>query len=100
MFTLFDDIFTDCERTKFFEFIIPVIPVINNQNSCDFLIRIRDKNPNSALSGFDDRFLQNIGLYVNDMRLLKNCINEFQMYDAIINNQDLLFVDEVSLSKL
>lgn len=85
IYALKDEVFSDSKRTKFFEFIIPVIPVINNQNSCDILLNIKKKNPDTALTDIEDHFLMDIGLYVSDMRLLKNCINEFKIYEQIVN---------------
>lgn len=85
IYALKDEVFTDSKRTKFFEFIIPVIPIINNQNSCDILLNIKKNNPETALTDIDDHFLMDIGLYVSDMRLLKNCINEFKIYEQIVN---------------
>lgn len=87
IYALKDEVFTDSKRTKFFEFIIPVIPIINNQNSCDILLNIKKKNPDTALTDIDDHFLMDIGLYVSDMRLLKNCINEFEIYEQTVNKE-------------
>ena len=85
IYALLDDVFEDNNRTKFFEFIIPIIPVIDYQNSGDYLLERKKINDNTAFSDLDEPFLLDIGLYVNDMRLLKNCINEFKLYDEIIN---------------
>ena len=85
IYALLDDVFEDNNRTKFFEFIIPIIPVIDYQNSGDYLLERKKINVNTAFSDLDEPFLLDIGLYVNDMRLLKNCINEFKLYDEIIN---------------
>lgn len=88
VYALRDEVFKDTSRTKFFEFIIPIIPVINNQNSGDKLLAAQEKNKNSALSEIDKDFLQDVGLYVDDMRLLTNCINEFKIYDKKVNFGD------------
>lgn len=85
IYALLDDVFEDNNRTKFFEFIIPIIPIIDYQNSGDYLLDRKKINDNTAFSDLDEAFLLDIGLYVNDMRLLKNCINEFKLYDEIIN---------------
>jgi len=85
IYALLDDVFEDNNRTKFFEFIIPIIPIIDYQNSGDYLLERKKINDNTAFSDLDEAFLLDIGLYVNDMRLLKNCINEFKLYDEIIN---------------
>lgn len=80
-----DDVFTDDkERTKFFEFIIPVIPVINSNNSKDKLVEMIEDMPyKEELS--NARFLDNITLYIDDMRLLNSVINEFNIYSQQIN---------------
>lgn len=85
VYALLDDVFIDKSRTKFFEFIIPVIPVIDYQNSGDYLLERKKANETTAFSDLEEPFLLDIGLYVNDMRLLKNCINEFKIYDETIN---------------
>ena len=85
IYALLDDVFEDNNRTKFFEFIIPIIPIIDYQNSGDYLLERKKINDNTAFSDLDEAFFLDIGLYVNDMRLLKNCINEFKLYDEIIN---------------
>lgn len=87
IYALRDEVFTDSSRTKFFEFIIPVIPVINSQNSNDIFLQKQKDAPNSALSKLDEHLLNDIGLYVDDMRLLTNTINEFRIYDEKINKQ-------------
>ena len=90
IYALRDEVFKDSSRTKFFEFIIPVIPVINTQNSSDKLLEAQTKNSNSVLAKLDKNFLQDVGLYIDDMRLLKNCINEFKIYDKKINADDYI----------
>lgn len=88
IYALRDEVFKDSSRTKFFEFIIPIIPVINTQNSSDKLLEAQTQNSNSVLAKLDKNFLQDVGLYIDDMRLLKNCINEFKIYDKKINADD------------
>ena len=88
IYALRDEVFTDSSRTKFFDFIVPVIPVINSQNSGDMLLNQWKENKDSPLGKIDESFLQDIGLYVDDMRLLKNSINEFKIYDKKVNEDD------------
>lgn len=73
-----DDIFISKDRTKFFDFIMPVVPVIDSSNSYEQFIS-HFKNGN-ILEKFDKHFLQDISLYVDDMRILKNIYNEFIVY--------------------
>ncbi|MBI0097874.1 hypothetical protein H3T75_06330 [Snodgrassella sp. W8135] len=83
-----DDIFCTKDRTKFFDFIIPVVPVVDGSNSYDQLITILkiyiDGNK------IENGFLEGISLYIDDMRLLKNICNEFHLYYSNINNNDKL----------
>ncbi|MCP1315344.1 hypothetical protein BIS11_07295 [Halomonas sp. 707D4] len=39
LYALRDDMFINTDRTKFFEFIIPVIPIINTSNSIDMVLQ-------------------------------------------------------------
>ncbi|MDY4574515.1 MAG: hypothetical protein SPD90_05615, partial [Intestinibacter sp.] len=73
-----DDIFISKDRTKFFDFIIPIVPVIDSSNSYDqFISHFKKEN---IFEKFDENFLQGISLYVDDMRILKNIYNEFIIY--------------------
>jgi len=90
VYALRDEVFKDSSRTKFFDFIIPVIPVINNQNSSDVLLNLQNENSESPLKELDEGFLQDIGLYIDDMRLLINSVNEFKIYDKKINESDYI----------
>lgn len=85
-----DEMFTDKERAKFFDFIIPIIPIINSSNSGEIL-RSKKEKYNYEIS---DRFIEDISFYIDDMRLLNNICNEFYLYKQKLNknlNQDKLF---------
>lgn len=85
-----DDMFTDKERTKFFDFIIPVIPVINSSNSSEILL----KKKNEFKYNLTDNLIEDISFFIDDMRLLHNISNEFYLYSNKLNetlNQDKLF---------
>lgn len=76
-YLLRDDIYISKDRTKFFDFIIPVIPVIDSSNSYDKIIELLKEN---NYYGLNEKFLYKISLYIDDMRLLKNICNEFKIY--------------------
>ncbi|WP_405328631.1 hypothetical protein [Fibrobacter sp.] len=99
IYALRDEVFRDSSRTKFFDFIIPVIPVISNQNSGDVLVNLRKENEKSVLKEIDENFLEDIGLYVDDMRLLKNSVNEFKIYDQKINIEDYKTNEQADVAK-
>lgn len=86
-YLLRDDIFCTKDRTKFFDFIIPVVPVVDSSNSYDQLITILK----TYIDGnkIEKGFLEGISLYIDDMRLLKNICNEFHLYYSNINNNKL-----------
>ena len=44
IYAIKDDMFLDKDRTKFFDFMIPIIPVINSSNSNEKLLDIVNKN--------------------------------------------------------
>jgi hypothetical protein len=77
-YLLRDDIFDSKDRTKFFDFIIPIVPVIDGSNSYDQLIALFRQG--GILELFDDGFLKDLSLYIDDMRILKNIYNEFIIY--------------------
>ena len=78
LYLLSDNTFLSKERTKFFDYIIPIIPVVDSSNSYAKIKEcIQDTGYDKEL---DDRFLHGLSLYFDDYRLLKNIINEFQIY--------------------
>ena len=87
VFLLRDDIFISKDRTKFFDFIIPIVPVIDSSNSYDQLIEHLDRN--NIRSEFSDEFLQGVSLYIDDMRLLKNICNEYLIYHSRLDSINL-----------
>ncbi|PAU94224.1 hypothetical protein CK503_08405 [Aliifodinibius salipaludis] len=75
IYALRDEMFDDeTDRTKFFDFIIPIIPVINSNNSKEKLLeRISDDSISRNL-------ISDLSLFIDDMRILKNICNEFAIY--------------------
>lgn len=76
VYALRDDLFSDKDRTKFFDFIIPVIPVLNSSNS-EGILR---KKMKYDFKDKDEEFLSEIFKYVTDMRLGLNICNEYKIY--------------------
>lgn len=82
LYAIRDNMFIDKDRSKFFDFIVPIIPVINPTNAYD-LIRKNyiNENINKELNNqIDDIFLNQISLYFDDLRLVTNIFNEFELY--------------------
>lgn len=86
-YQLRDDIFVSKDRTKFFDFIVPIVPIIDGSNSYDQFIEHFKQGGIFEL--FDEIFLQGLSLYVDDMRILKNIYNEFVIYHNRIQSIEL-----------
>ena len=85
VYAIKDDMFMTKERTKFFDFIIPVIPVINNSNSKDKLQTVL-KSSSYTIS---EDLISDISIFIDDMRLLYNIVNEFYLYEEILGKSEL-----------
>lgn len=79
LYAIKDDVFENEDRTKFFDYITTVIPVINPSNSKAKL--------KAALMerGFDeneipDNDLSEMAFFIQDMRILTNIANEYSQY--------------------
>lgn len=78
-YLLRDDIFDTKDRTKFFDYIVPIVPVVDGSNSYEKFVGFLKEA--GIIDGFDQGFLQGLCLYIDDMRLLKNIYNEFLVYN-------------------
>jgi hypothetical protein len=87
-----DGIFKSKNRTKFFDYIIPIVPIVDSKNSESMMLNLLG-DLNSLI---DERLIFKVSLYIDDMRLIKNIINEFIIYKDIINIDGL----ELSYDKL
>ncbi len=85
-YLLRDDIFISKDRAKFFDFILPIVSILDGSNSYDQFIKHFKKGGIFQL--FDENFLQGISLYVDDMRILKNIYNEFIIYNKRIGTTE------------
>lgn len=84
IYALRDEMFDDeTDRTKFFDFIIPIIPVINSNNSKEKLLeRISDDSISRNL-------ISDLSLFIDDMRILKNICNEYTIYKSKLGKVSL-----------
>lgn len=79
IYAIKDDIFKDEERTKFFDFITTVIPVINPSNSKDKLKSALEAK-GCGNDGISDEDLSEMAFFIQDMRILTNIVNEYKQY--------------------
>lgn len=91
-----DDIFLDEDRTKFFDYITTVIPVINPSNSKDKLLEAL-KERGLEENVIKDGDLRDIAFFIQDMRILTNIANEFQQYREKLCAEDNQHLDMTKL---
>lgn len=97
VYAVIDDIFTQNERTKFFDFILPVVPIINYTNSAIELIT-RFHNEIESIKDLKEKrkfknFIEEVSLYLSDMRVIISVANEYKVYKNILNEN----IDEKKL---
>lgn len=78
IYAIKDDMFKDASRTKFFDYITTVIPVITTSNSKDKLKQALKEIGHDG--EIPDEDIRDIAFYINDMRLLNNIVNEYDQY--------------------
>ena len=91
-----DEIFESKERTKFFDYILPIVPVMDNSNSLGKMEELF-KNEN-IYSDFSITFLDTLSLYLDDIRLIKNICNEYIIYKKKLPHQASWFKKEKLLA--
>ena len=88
VYAIKEDFFNAESKTKFFDFIIPVIPVVNASNSCEKLIENIGKARKKGIEhNISKEFAREIGGYISDMRMLLNIYNEFLAYKQALKVQ-------------
>lgn len=88
IYALRDDLFIDESRIKFFDLILPVIPVTNAGNSASRLINLFEKL--ELKKRISRNLLSDLSLFITDRRLIQNIYNEFLVYYQQLNNSELL----------
>lgn len=83
--------FVNTDRTKFFEFIIPVIPIINASNSIDMVLNQGKRL--ALIERLDRQFLREVSRYLSDLRLITNIFNEYTIYVANLEADDQNLLD-------
>ncbi|HGD0581601.1 hypothetical protein [Clostridium perfringens] len=85
-------------RTKFFDYIIPVIPHMDSNNSYSTLQELFNKYNLEIPS----EFLDDITIFITDKRLLTNTFNEFLLYQKKLTHlkiKEYLFLFSIILYK-
>lgn len=83
LYLIRDDAFESKDRTKFFDFVIPIVPTMDGSNSYTKFIEIFERM--GIYNYFNASLLKKLSLYIDDYRLLKNVANEYFVYEGRIN---------------
>ncbi|NLQ58970.1 hypothetical protein D3827_03915 [Streptococcus mutans] len=86
MYLVKDEMFISKERTKFFDFIIPIIPAITASNSREKFSEILADL--GCEEDFEGSFLQKISIYIDDLRLVTNICNEYVLYKNNLTGEE------------
>lgn len=81
IYCLGDDVLLGEDRTKFFDLMVPVVPVLDGYNSYGTLL---DQLGEKA-DELEEKFLRNIALYVDDYRLLKATVTDYLVYSDVLD---------------
>ncbi|MGP4107760.1 YobI family P-loop NTPase [Virgibacillus sp. L01] len=105
IYALKDDIFTHGDetesiynRTKFFDFIIPTVKIMHSSNADSELLKKLDglwqENENSEPEGnqkISKILIEDIALFINDMRTLINICNEFEIFRYRLQDSSITY---------
>lgn len=90
LYAIRDDVFCQAVRTKCFDYIIPIVPIVDSNNAGDYLINkcLSVFAKNGKLNELSKKDLLTLGAYIDGMRELTNIINEYRLYsNAILTNE-------------
>jgi hypothetical protein len=92
IYAIRDELFTVTDKTKFFDLIIPVIPVVNSENSREKLHELmKGRVADGKVLGaeLDPILVETICYYIDEMRLIKNIVNEYDMFANLLSHGGL-----------
>lgn len=82
-----DNLFEQKERVKFFDLLLPIIPVVNSNNAKELLIERLTKigycitqQCENKHTDLDQTLVHTSAFYMDDMRLITNFVNELVIY--------------------
>ncbi|PTT00197.1 hypothetical protein [Pseudomonas sp. HMWF006] len=92
IYAIRDELFTVTDKTKFFDIIIPVIPVVNSENSREKLYQLmgaRTVNGQPLGASLDRILVETVCYYIDEMRLIKNIVNEYDIFANLLSHGGL-----------
>lgn len=85
VYVTIDSLFKGRDRVKFFDCIIPIVPIVDKSNSFDVISKMA-KEHNIT---FNSMFLGSVTQYIDDMRMIINIFNEMEIYKRQLQNVSL-----------
>ena len=79
IYAIRDDVFTRELRTKCFDYIVAVVPVVDHYNVTDYLIKEYKKN--GLFKTIETSALEQLLTKVSGLRELKNIVNEYTLFE-------------------
>lgn len=92
-----DDLFKAEERTKFFDLIIPIVPVINSNNAYEMLAKALGLESDNRSSSGDltKQLVKDVSLFFGDLRLIYNLVNEYKLYKSKLSKSHQLDLNKL-----
>ena len=105
VYAIRDDMFVDKDRTKFFDFIIPIVPIINSTNSNEKLLELFGDDINKIdvednKRAITQKYIMSVSPYIDDMRVLINIYNEFLIYKNTLREEQKLDLGDIQMMSL
>ena len=78
-----DTILSGINKSKFFDLVIPVIPIVDASNAKDKMLE-----RSACLDRFEltDQLIKDVSIFVPDLRLIHNIFNEFEIYAELLES--------------
>lgn len=89
IYAIRDDVYCDDMRTKCFDYVIPIVPIVDKNNIEEYLANMLSNNEDKVNS-IAERDLLRLGTYISGKRALNNIFNEYMMYRTIIDTKGSL----------
>ena len=89
IYAIRDDVYRDDMRTKCFDYVIPIVPIVDKNNIEEYLANMQS-NDDDKVNSIPEKDLLRLGTYISGKRALNNIFNEYMMYRTIIDTKDSL----------
>lgn len=91
IYAIRDELFSVGEKTKFFDLVIPVIPVVSLENSGEKMMDLlRAERFKPVIGRLDRGLIETVCEYIDEMRLIKNIVNEFDIFSSLLGDRGVV----------